>query len=209
MNVNILLVVHATLGFIAISSFFIILFRNKGDTIHKYLGYALIVAVVGAALAGTVVAISVDKLYFINIGIAAVLQIAIGLLVLSNKKFLPRKSEIVIISLLIITSLLFFTYSNSIAYTLGTIYLSIGLYQVYLYSGKKEVTKLLWLAQHIGHMLGSGISVITAFIVGNIGDYAIIGFIWAVPAILGVLLVRYFRLKYAPDRHLTIGKLKW
>lgn len=209
MNVDLLIVVHALLGFIAISSLILIIVRTKGDLFHKLLGYALVVASIGLALAGSIAAINVDKLYFINIGIATLCQITLGLLVFGNKHFRVRRKELLVLTVFSVNSLLFFSYDNTIAYSLGVVYGIISSYQWYVFFGPKVITKRFWLAHHIGHMLGAGISLITAFIVGNVGNYATIGFTWVIPAILGIWLVRYFRLKYAPDRSVVIGKFKW
>ena len=67
----------------------------------------------------------------------------------------------------------------------------------------KEISKLLWLNQHIGMMIGSYIATITAFLVVNMGGAPsmtlhIIG--WLSPTIILVPLLIYWQNKYAKEK---------
>lgn len=207
MNIDIMLILHAFFGFIALSSAVVSIVCEKGNIIHKYIGYIFVLSAIASATCGVFVAIEKDKLFFINIGVATIIQIVMGIRILNNKKFIASSVDSIVLFLFLINSLLFFTYEMSIPNALGGLYVFICLYQFYLFYFRKNITKMMWLSQHISHMLGAVISVITAFAVGNIGSYSSFGYLWIAPAILFIPLVRYFKLKYAPDRASKV--IKW
>ena len=208
MSANLIIIIHAIFGFISIATGMMIIAMNKECNTHKIFGYVFIVSTIISAICGSLIALNNGKYFFISIGIATILQIIMGIRILSNKKFIMSNIDKIVLFLFTLNSVVFFIYNTSITISLGILYLFIAIYQMYLFSSKKEITKMMWLSQHISHMLGAVLSVLTAFIVGNIGNYSLFGFMWIVPAIVAIPLVRYFKLKYAPGRA-TKGIIKW
>lgn len=209
MDNGLLIIIHALLGFLALGSVLVIGVRKKKDLIHKLLGYFFVITSIGGAIAGSVIASTYGSLFFINIAIATIGQILLGLTALKNRKMQFTSTEKVLVGLFVLNSFIFFIYGIGVTTALGLLYLTIGIYQLWVYSPYKEKTRFLWLSQHIGHMFGASISIVTAFIVGNLGAYSMVGFLWVVPALLGIGVVRYFRKTYAPSREIKIGKFKW
>lgn len=62
---------------------------------------------------------------------------------------------------------------------------------------KQEVSKTLWLRQHIGMMMGTYIATITAFIVVNVNDFKPAWLLWLAPTAILVPLMIYWTKKYA------------
>jgi len=200
MNVDLLLVLHAIFGFITLASGALVMFITKGDVRHKVLGYTFVISVIVTAICGSVIAIHNEYWFFIHIALATLLQIVMGLRVLNNKKLVADGVDKTILVAFTANALVMLVSDHSVTLALGVLYSVIVAYQVYLFSGLRTVTSRMWLSQHISHMIGAFISMVTAFIVGNIGEAASNGFWWVLPAIMAFPVIRYFKLKYAPDR---------
>lgn len=205
-----LTLIHGTIGTVALVSCVLILILNKlNRPLHVTIGYVFCVTTILVSLVGIYIAIMKDMPVLVGIGIATILQVLLGIRALYNKHYINNIYDY-LLTLLFICNLVFLLYAGTnIALAVCAVYSLVIAVHIFNTFIKKNKEKTLFLAQHISHMLGAATSVITAVIIGALGSFNIYWVFWILPSLVFILIVRYFRLKYAPIRAWNLKVIKW
>ena len=206
-----LVIFHGIIGTTSLVSCLVVMCLDKLKSIklHKTIGYIFVVSTVITSLLGIYVALLKDIPVLVGIGIATILQLAFSIRAIHNKSYNVSFVDNLLTTLFIINLYFLLYIFSGISLAIFSIYFFVLLFHVYHTYIKKNKEKTLYLAQHISHMFGAVVSVITAVIIGALGSFSIYWIFWFLPSVVFIYIVRYFRLKYAPIRAIKIKDFKW
>ena len=207
---QIALYTHIISGGVALFSGTIAMATKKGSKNHKLAGKFFYYSMWFVIILALYISIIKDLSFLLHIGIFAFFQNYNGFRAIKNKTLKPHVFDWIILIIAGINAA-FMIYSMSpvlIAFGCISVLLFYSQIKTYISVLKgKEISKLLWLNQHIGMMIGSYIATITAFLVVNMGALPggahsmtlnIIG--WLSPTIILVPLMIYWQNKYAKEK---------
>ena len=196
---TILILIHATLGGIALLSGAIALVVKKGSPLHKKSGKVFFFAMLVSALTSLVVAVlpNHENPFLFSIGLFSTYFLVSGIRALNLRKSNPRLLNDKIIAFAIIAvglgmiglPILLKGVINIVLLVFGLVSLSFGLRDLLLFKNI-EKTKKSWLKLHLGKMTGGYISAVTAFLVVNNLLPGIWN--WFVPGIAGTVYITYW-----------------
>lgn len=204
---NILLVIHILFGGIGLIVGTILMFLKKGNTNHKKLGLLFFISMLMNAFCSLVLAIIHPNLFLFIIGIFSIYLAITGRRHLKVKLFTVQKDAVLYDWILSSTMLLFgliliiYGWMNE-----QMIYLFFGILTFFLSSREmyvfytKKYPEHYFIKSHIGRMIGSYITALTAFIVVNDFGYVPNYVKWIGPTILFVPLIIYWQKKYTKSK---------
>ena len=196
---QILILLHASFGAVALFCGGIALITKKGDNLHKKSGKLFYYAMLISAILAFVVSIlpNHESPFLFSIGIFSIYFLISGYRSLRYKEvgfqFLPDK---IIAYLIILTGLFMITYPmildgklNIVLAVFGLVGLVFGFRDISLFKDIHRV-KRNWLKLHLGKMTGGYIAAVSAFFVVN----QILPGIWNwfVPGIIGTVYITYW-----------------
>lgn len=217
-TIKTLIYIHAFFGGIGLITGLISIFIKKGGLNHKKTGKIFSYSMVISALISLIVARmpNHENLFLFLIGIFTIYMILAGNRALTLKSNIKTKADwidkiisgimlIVSIGMLILGIIgIFQKVEHSILYLffggLGA-FLSIRDFQTY-----KNFTKdkNAWLISHLGRMIGSLVSTVTAFIVAGLHFNTTL--VWIMPTIIGTLYILYWNRQFKSKNYEKIKK---
>ena len=200
---KILLVIHILFGGIGLLIGTILMLLKKGDANHKKLGLLFFISMLINAFCSLVLAIIHPNLFLFIIGIFSIYLAITGRRHLKVKLFTLQKDAVLydwILSILMVMFgfiLIIYGWMNE-----QMIYLFFGILTFFLSSREmyvfytKKYPEQYFIKSHIGRMIGSYITALTAFIVVNDFGYFPNYIKWIGPTILFVPLIIYWQKKH-------------
>jgi uncharacterized membrane protein len=195
---QVLIIVHATLGGIALLCGMIAILSKKGRTIHKRAGKVFFYSMLSSALMSLLISVlpNHESSFLFVIGVFSSYFILIGYRAINFKKSnisLVFEKTITIVLLLngVAMEILAFGVNkniNPILAIFGGVAIVFAINNFKLLKNTQKL-KSQWLQIHLGNMMGGYIAATTAFVVVNNlipGVYA-----WFVPGVLGGLFIYY------------------
>ncbi len=208
---SILLILHIVCGYTALSFGAVVMFKKKGNVLHKRIGKIFYVSMLGVSFSAFYLSIVRDIPFLLYVGIFVLYQNYSGYRSIKNKGLNPSALDVVIVLGALVNAVIMLWTANPILIVFGSIslllvYSDFRIY--YLLWKKREIKKMTWLSRHIGMMVGAYIGAITAFLVVNIQTSAIPSWVvWLAPTALLVPLMRYWNWKYTVKKGSRIAKL--
>ena len=204
---KILIILHASMGGIALIGGTVALIAKKGSKSHRQSGKVFYIAMLLSCVAALIVAIIPNHKnpFLFAIGVFSIYLILTGQRALTFKQTTPNLTiDKIISTAMIITGIGMITLPlilsgviNIILSVLGTIGLIFAIRDLTLYQTPKRL-KSKWLKLHIGKMTGGFIAAVSGFVVVN---QLLPGlFAWFVPSVLGGLVITFWMRK--------VGKLR-
>ncbi len=197
--IQIVILIHAAFGGIALLSGLVAIIAKKGSLIHKKSGCFFFFSMLISAIIAMFIAVlpKHENPFLFAIGVFSNYLIFTGYRALRFKKAIPDlKSDKIISTIMLATGILMivlpvlFTKSINIVLTVfGIIAITLSYRDLQLYKNQERLKKA-WLKLHLGKMIGGYIAAITAFVVVNNYFSGIYG--WLVPTIFGVPYIFYW-----------------
>ena len=200
--VFILIIIHASLGGIALLAGLVALIVKKGNSNHKKFGKLFMYAMLFSAIIALIIsvlpqhespflfAVAVFSTYFIITGYSAI-RFKNDTIHLNLDKIISW--TMIITGVVMIFYHIIVHHSIHIVMTVfGAIGLIFAIRDIILFQ-KPESLKSGWLKLHLGKMIGGYISATTAFVVVNEFFSSIYG--WFIPGIIGGIYIRYWMRK--------------
>jgi uncharacterized membrane protein len=205
--VQLMIVVHASLGGLALLAGTLALVFKKGSAYHKRAGIIFYYGM----LASAVVALGVSLLpnheivFLFVVGLFSLYFILTGYRALRFKKDNPDlKVDKIVAWGMIVTAIVMVFYPvlvhskfNLILGTFALVGSSFAIRDLRSFKNPEGLKKN-WLTQHLGKMMGGYISATTAFVVVNSIIPSVWG--WFVPGILGTFYIVYWSRKVSPKK---------
>lgn len=193
------IIIHASLGGIALLSGLFSLISKKGNTKHKLFGKVFFFSMLSSILISVIIALmpNHENSFLLAIGVFS------AYLILSGYRSIQYKNKdvniqidkvcsyiMIIVGVLMIFSPLILNYSiNIVLIAFGITGIILATRDLILFKKPIELRKK-WLHLHIGKMLGGYISAVTAFVVVNQFFTSIYG--WFIPSIIGTFYITYW-----------------
>jgi len=189
---TVVLILHIIAGSIALLTGTAMMFMRKGVTVHRRFGLVFFIALIGVAFSAFTLSVIKPNPFLFMIGVFALYQ---GLSGYRAVKVRLRHTGVwdLLITLLGAANAVAMGLSGQIVLMVfGGIsaFLVISDVRVYAFTLRgKPVPKLTWLRRHIGHMMGSYIATVTAFLVVNFASSPLGMLVWFVPTVVLVPLI--------------------
>lgn len=201
-----ILLIHVVFGVLALLSGLVLLILFKGGKQHRVLGWIYFASMLGVFVTSVYVSVVKSNVFLLLVGFFSFYLVHSGIryrfVAKSGTTFLDKLFTIVygVIYLGLIGYALYGFYVGNTG--LGIVLFAFGLIGVSLWKNdfklyvlnQKERIKF-WLNEHIGRMIGSYISAVTAFAVNNI-QFEPNFIVWLTPTLIGTPLIVYFTKKY-------------
>ncbi len=198
-TIQILILIHASFGGIALISGLISLIAKKGKSIHKKSGLTFFYSMISCGVSAMIIALlpNHESPFLFAVGIFSLYFVITGnrALTFKNKNSNLRIDKIISIVMIITGILMIFLpvyISNSINIVLlvfAVIGIIFSIRDLILYSKPKHLKKV-WLKLHLGKMIGGYISAATAFVVVNEFFPSFYG--WFIPSLIGSFVIAYW-----------------
>jgi len=203
-TLKILLVIHIISGFLTLLNGCISIAVKKGGKVHRLAGKIFFFSMLGVTVTALVISIAKNNQFLLLIAIFSFYQTYMGFRAVKDKSLKPSKLDRIVLFFGALNTF-FMIYSMHIVLM---IFGGIGLFLVVgnlrvnlLVQRKKNLPQLSWLKRHIGMMMGSYISTVTAFVVVNSGLFASLHVArwlpWLLPSVTLFPWIVYFTRKYA------------
>ena len=196
------LLIHASLGGVALTTGTIALIAQKGKRIHKLSGKLFFISMLTSATFALIIACIPGHLnpFLFSIGLFSTYLILIGYRSISYKlELLNLTFDWIISSIMVVTGLFMIFYPIVIRYEINVVLAVFGaagvvfsIRDLMLYRNRKKLMQS-WLKMHIGNMTGGYISAVTAFVVVNNILPGIYG--WLAHGIIGGFFIFYWTKK--------------
>jgi uncharacterized membrane protein len=200
---------HIISGGVALVSGTVAMATKKGSKNHKLAGkffyYSMWLVIILALYISIIKGLS----FLLHVAIFAFFQNYNGFRAIKNKTLKPHVFDWFILIVAGINAAFMLYSEQPVLIAFGCISVLLFFSQIKTYISVlkgKELSKLLWLNQHIGMMIGSYIATITAFLVVNAGVLFTSSsmtthiILWLSPTIILVPLIIYWQNKYAKGR---------
>lgn len=212
--IQILIIIHASFGGIALLSGLIAIIVKKGSKLHKQSGKVFFYGMLASALSALVIAIMPNHFspFLFVVGVFSAYLILSGRYALKFKtaktqvdlkwsKWVSFTMLITAVFMILVSALNLNTNGMFIVMLVfGIIGLLNAVQDIRSYRNIKRLNKK-WLQHHIGKMTGGFIAAFTAFIVVNGWIPGIYG--WLSPAVLGTIYIFYWIRKVTPKPKAT------
>lgn len=202
-----LLAFHIFCGMVSLITGLISMSAKKGQKIHKKSGLIYFYFMLATGITAIPISIYRNNIFLMVIAIFSLYLVITGYRMTLRKKGNYNWFDVTVSVVMAITSLYMISTLNIIVAVFGSIgFLNAVLDLKGIFFPAKEPVKLAWLYGHIGKMIGSYISAVTAFLLNNIHtEFPLL--IWFGPTVIGVFFMRYWMRKYknatAPNRILA------
>jgi hypothetical protein len=193
------LIFHIIAGFTALLTGTAILFIRKGGTVHRRTGLVFFIALIAVSLSAFLLSAVRPNAFLFMIGVFTLYQ---GLSGYRAVKVRLRRTDAwdLLITFLGAANAVAMCISGQIVLMVFggiSVFLVIGDLRVYAFTFRdKPVPRLTWLQRHIGHMMGSYIATVTAFLVVNFSSSPLGVFVWFAPTVVVVPLIFIWTRRY-------------
>ena len=193
------LILHILSGFTALLTGTAIMFLRKGGVLHRRSGIVFFIALIAVSISAFTLSMIRPDPFLFMIGAFTLYQ---GLSGYRAVKFRLRRTGVwdLLITLLgAVNATAMCSSGQLVLMVFGGIsaFLVIGDLRLYaLTLRNKPVPKLTWLQRHIGHMMGSYIATITAFLVVNFSSTPLGMVVWFAPTAVLVPLIFIWTRRY-------------
>ena len=202
-------IMHGVIGSIMLLLGVYLLASNKYTPSHKLVGRFYVVLLFVTVAFGMYLAVYKSISILIYLGILTCVQACIGIRALYNKKYVCDKIDTFLSVLFVVAVVGLMSVGTAAAISIGVVYTCLLCVHVYYMHVKKHKESMLWLSQHISHMIGTVVSAVTAVLIGAVGILNYMPIFWILPTLVFIFVVRKLRLKYAPIRAIQIWRFKW
>lgn len=193
---KITLIIHVLAGLCSLITGFIAIISSKGQRIHKRTGIVYFYGMIVAAITALVISIIKGLDFFIMIAIFSFYLSYTGyrFVVLKQKKL--KWFDIIVIAANLLVNIYMLFQGNIILLVFAIIGIlnSVGDLR-YNFFPKIPSSKLIWLYNHMGKMIGSYIATVTAFLVNNMHIGPMLVW-WLGPTFIGTFVITYFTKMY-------------
>jgi len=192
---HLFLFVHILSGCLALVFGLLILCLKKGNRTHRTNGKIFFFSLIAISISALVLSATKQNTFLFCIALFSAYMNIAGWNSTRNRKLIPTKGDWMLWSLAITNSVIMLFSENLVLLVFGCINTWLIVHDIYLFGylskAKRENTHH-WLERHIGMMMGSFISTVTAFLVVNLPHAEPKWLIWFLPTALGVpLIVRW------------------
>ena len=200
------LVLHIAAGFTALLMGTAIMFLRKGGPVHRKAGRIFFVSLIAVSFSAFTLSLIRPNPFLFMIGAFTLYQ---GLSGYRSVKYRMEHTGLwdILITLLGAVNAVAMCLSGQVVLMVfGGIsaYLVYGDIRLYALTLRNlPVPRMKWLQRHIGHMIGSYIATITAFLVVNFSSSSLGMFVWFAPTVVLVPLIFVWTRKYAGGRKLV------
>jgi len=200
---------HIISGGVALVSGTVAMATKKGSKNHKLAGKFFYYSMWLVIILALYISIIKGQSFLLHVAIFAFFQNYNGFRAIKNKTLKPHVFDWFILIVAGINAAFMLYSEQPVLIAFGCISVLLFFSQIKTYISVlkgKELSKLLWLNQHIGMMIGSYIATITAFLVVNAGVLFTSSsmtthiILWLSPTIILVPLIIYWQNKYAKGR---------
>ncbi|MFN4234357.1 MAG: DUF2306 domain-containing protein [Bacteroidia bacterium] len=196
---KILLYIHIITGGLALIGGSIAMLSKKGKSTHRTSGKVFFYSMLLVCFSAISISILKNIPFLLMIGIFALFQNYFGFRAIINKSLNYKNIDKAMLLIACINSIFMLISFMPVLMVFGGISVMLCIGQIKLYVAtlkKQEVSKKLWLRQHIGMMMGAYIATLTAFLVVNVKSFQPGWLIWLAPTILLVPLMMFWTKKY-------------
>lgn len=196
---SVLLVLHIVFGGSALVLGLFAMTSKKGQKLHKKSGFYFFISMLIVAITALILSVLKDSTFLFHIGVFSLYMNYYGLQATRNKKQIPTKIDWAINVLSLINSIVMIVSFQLVLIIFGLISLQLVYSQMkvfYLQARGREIPRMTWLVQHIGMMVGTYISTLTAFLVVNINFVSPAWIVWILPSVIFTPLIVYWTRKY-------------
>jgi len=196
---TIMLVIHISAGFLALSTGLVALLTRKGGGRHRISGRFFFYLMLTVAFSALVLSVLRFNLFLLLIAGFAFYQNVQGYRSVKNKTLKPQGIDWLATIIGLVSGIVMLWTLNTVLMVFGGISLFLVFSDLRAYNAAlrgKELPKLAWLARHIGMMMGAYIATVTAFVVVNIQNVEPSWLPWLAPTAVGVPLMQYWSWKF-------------
>jgi uncharacterized membrane protein len=194
---------------------------RKAGKLHKNMGKYYVAAMFLATLSGTILATFMGSSFLFLIGIFSFYLCYSGMRIVTFKrientaqfKWYDKMVAIITVLFALLMVTLGFIDSKTMAFKFNPILLVFGVMSfifsftdllMYLNVKWRKYPKTYWLGTHIGRMIGSYISAVTAFLVVNV-QIEQMWIIWFAPTLIGSALISIFIARFTKNNKYVNG----
>ncbi len=194
------LVVHVLTGLFGLLAGTIIMFIRKGGKLHRKLGILFFYCLLGVSFSAITLALVNPNTFLLLIGGFTLYQGLSGYRAVRVRLKTIGVADVLICALGAASAVPMLLSGQPVLQVFGGIcalLVARDINMFRLFMQQKPVPKLLWLQRHIGHMMGSYIAMVTAFLVVNFSgstNHALV--VWLAPTAIGVPLLVYWTFRY-------------
>ncbi len=200
--IQILILIHAGFGGIALISGLVALITKKGRKIHKKAGIIFFYSMLTSAIFAFIISVLPNhhSPFLFSIGIFSIYFLLIGYRSLRFKrKNVNSQNEKIISWLMVVVGLSMILFPilllgviNIVLTIFGLVGLIFALRNLRMYQSPEKIHKN-WLKLHLGNMTGGYIAAVTAFVVVNDIFPSFYG--WFIPGVIGGVFIVYWIMK--------------
>lgn len=186
------LILHIIAGFTALLTGTAILFIRKGGNVHRRAGLVFFIALIAVSFSAFLLSVIRPNAFLFMIGAFTLYQGLSGYRAVKVRLRHTGAWDLLITLLGAANAVTMLVSGQSVLMVFGgiSVPLVIGDVRVYALTLRhKPVPKLTWLQRHIGHMMGSYIATVTAFLVVNFASSPLGVFVWFAPTVVVVPLI--------------------
>jgi uncharacterized membrane protein len=205
---TILLSLHILGGMLGLVIGTLQIILRKSGKLHRNMGKYYVAAMFLATLSGTVLAVFLGSSFLFLIGIFSFYLCYSGMRIVTFKrientaqfKWYDKMVAVITVVFAILMVTLGFIDAKTMAFKFNPVLLTFGILSfffsftdllIYLNVKWRKYPKTFWLETHIGRMIGSYISAVTAFLVVNV-QIEQMWIIWLAPTLVGSVLISIF-----------------
>ncbi len=196
---SVLLILHIIFGGSALVLGLFSMSSRKGQKLHKKSGFYFFISMLVVAITAILLSLIKDSAFLFHIGIFSFYMNYSGWRAIRNKKLTPSTMDWIINIASLINTIFMIASFQLVLIIFGVISLSLVFGQLklfYFHYKEKEIPRMSWLVQHIGMMVGTYISTLTAFLVVNINFIEPNWVVWILPTVIFTPLIIFWTKKY-------------
>ncbi len=205
---TIALAIHIIGGSVALFTGLFNMIARKGGKRHRKAGLLFTWSMYAVALSALVLSISIESTFFFCLGIFTFYMTWNGQRSAALRSVVFDRIDNAILAIGSINTLAMLLTGNAILFGLGVLSSTLVIREILLFLKLRKGEKLppnAWLVRHIGMMVGSYISTLTAFLVVNWNDFGPYWIPWALPPAVLVPYIIWWSRKVAGSPKRTIG----
>jgi uncharacterized membrane protein len=193
------LILHIVCGYAALTAGLFVMLRKKGDLNHRRLGNIFFYTMLGVTISAIFLSIAKEKAFLLHVGLFVFYQNFAGWRSVKVRSLKPAIVDWLVLIIATINAYFMVTSGNVVLMVFGGITFLLVFTDLRIYynlSKQIAISKLGWLARHLGMMMGAYIGAITAFLVVNVNNFEPAWLIWLAPTFILVPLMQYWTWKY-------------
>lgn len=193
------LILHVIAGFTALLTGTAILIIRKGGRVHRQAGLVFFIALIAVSFSAITLSLIRPNAFLFMIGAFTLYQGLSGYRAVKVRLRHTGAWDLLITLLGVANAVAMCISGQVVLMVFGGISVSLVIGDLRVYASTlrgKPVPKLTWLQRHIGHMMGSYIATVTAFLVVNFSSSPLGVLIWFAPTVVIVPLIFIWTRRY-------------